>query len=131
MPSPQSGMRPQSAPHVPGAGGSQSSPHGEFTIPSPQRSPASSAQDAEQPSQSSTLPSSQASAPHTTPSPQPVTSVQSFEQPSQRSVLPSSHSSDGSTRPFPHDASRGGSSILTNRPRPRVPATAGSFEVHV
>ena len=53
--------------------GSHCSPQAAFTIPSPQRRPVSIVHVAEQPSQSSVLPSSHSSPPQTTPSPQPVT----------------------------------------------------------
>src|SRR5260221_3915298 len=119
------------ASQCPGSGGSHFSPQALSSMPSPQRSPASSAQLAEQPSQSVVLPSSHCSAPQTTPSPQPVTRVQVLLQASQVSVLPSSHSSPGSTTPLPHTAVCAGSSILTNLPRPCPSFTAGSSEVQV
>src|SRR5262245_46436407 len=107
------------------------SPQAASTIPSPQRSPCSIMHVAEQPSQLVVLPSSHCSVPHTTPSPQPVIRVHALLQPSQLFVLPSSHSSPGSTMPSPQTASFGGSSILTNLPRPSPSFTAGSSDVHV
>src|SRR5215470_13681646 len=86
---------------MPGAGGSHSSPHAAFTLPSPHWMPDSMAHADEHPSQSSVLPSSHSSVPHMTPSPQPVTSVQPLLQLSQSFVLPSSHASPGSTVPSP------------------------------
>ena len=100
-------------------------------IPSPQRSPVSSVQVDEQPSQLTVLPSSHCSVPHTMPSPQPVTSVQALLQPSQSSVLPSSHSSPASTMPLPQTAVFGGSSILMNLPRPFPSFTSGSSDLQV
>src|SRR5262245_65128708 len=74
---------------------------------------------AEQPSHESRLPSSQASSPHTTPSPQPVTGVQSFVHASQSSSLPSSQASPGSTMPSPQSGTRPQSA-------PHVPRAGGS-----
>src|SRR5207247_8709153 len=119
-------MRWHWASHPGATGGSHSSPHIVFTIPSPQRSPLSSVQVDEQPSQLTVLPSSHCSVPHTMPSPQPVTSVQPLLQPSQLSVLPSSHSSPASTLPLPPTAVFGGSSTLLNLPRPFPSSTSGS-----
>src|SRR6058998_3017946 len=124
-------MRWHCASQRPGRGGSHCSPHAVFRTPSPQRSPVSVVHVDEQPSQLSVLPSSHCSAPQTTPSPQPVTSVQALLQRSQSLALPSSHSSPGSTLPLPQTASRGGSSILTNLPRPCPSFTAGSSDVQV
>src|SRR5215813_3073646 len=124
-------MRWQSASQRPGTGGSHCSPHAVSTIPSPQRSPVSIMQVAEQPSQLVVLPSSHCSVPHTTPSPQPVTSVQALLQPSQLFVLPSSHSSPGSTMPLPQTAVLGGSSSLMNFPRPFPSLTSGSSDLQV
>ena len=124
-------MRWHWASHPGATGGSHSSPHIVFTIPSPQRSPLSSVQVDEQPSQLTVLPSSHCSVPHTTPSPQPVTSVQVLLQPSQSSVLPSSHSSPASTMPLPQTAVFGGSSILMNLPRPFPSFTSGSSDLQV
>src|SRR5690606_5435394 len=73
---------------------------------------------AEQPSNGRVLPSSQASAPSTTPSPQtvaahtlgapshllPSSTRQRSEQPSPGSTLPSSHCSEGATTPSPQRA---------------------------
>src|SRR5258708_1393296 len=103
-----------------------SAPH---TTPSPQ--PVTTVQAFLQPSQLVVLPSSHCSAPQTTPSPQPVTSVQALLQPSQLFVLPSSHSSPGSTIPLPQTAFFGGSSILTNFPRPIPSLTSGSSDLQV
>src|SRR5438094_2708170 len=124
-------MRWHWASHRPERGGSHSSPHIVFTLPSPQRSPVSIVQLAEQPSQLTVLPSSHCSVPHTMPSPQPVTSVQLLLQPSQLSVLPSSHSSPASTLPLPQTAVFGGSSILMNLPRPFPSFTSGSSDLQV
>src|SRR5262249_47327584 len=130
-PFPQPTLRVQVVLHVPGAGGSHSSPHGAFRIPSPQRRPVSSVHAAEQPSQSWPLPSSHCSSPQTTPSPQPVTTVHRLLQPLQSSVSPSSHSSPASRWPLPQTASGGGSSTFTNFPRPASSGPSGSFDVQV
>src|SRR6266446_4701315 len=124
-------MRRHWASHRPATGGSHSSPHVVFMIPSPQRSPVSSVQVDEQPSQLTVLPSSHGSAPHTMRPRQPVTRVQALLQPSQSSVLPSSHSSPASTMPLPQMAVFGGSSILMNLPRPFPSFTSGSSDLHV
>src|SRR5437868_935137 len=115
---------------MPAAGGSHCSPQAPLVMPSPHSTPLSTAQAAEQPSQSVSLPSSHCSAPQRTPSPQPVTTVHAVLQASQSTALPSSHSSPASTIPSPHTAAVGGSSILTNFPRPTPSFTAGSSEVH-
>src|SRR5262245_64850824 len=112
-------------------GGSHCSPHAVSTTTLLRTNPGSMVHVAYQPSQLVVLPSSHCSVPHTTPSPQPVTSVQALLQPSQLFVLPSSHSSPASTIPLPQTASFGGSSILTNLPRPSPSFTAGSSDVHV
>src|SRR5262249_43466904 len=93
MPSPHAGMRWHVVSHRPGTGGSHSSPHVVFTSPSPQRSPVSTRQPEEQPSQSARLPSSHSSVPQTAPSPQPVSMRQCALHPSQSVTFPSSHSS--------------------------------------
>src|SRR2546426_9242351 len=124
-------MRWHCASQRPATGGSHCSPHAAFTIPSPHRSPVSIVHVDEQPSQLIVSPSSHCSAPQMTPSPQPVTSVQLLLQLSQLFVFPSSHSSPGSTTPLPQTAVFGGSSILTNLPRPSPSFVAGSSEVQV
>src|SRR5439155_20001341 len=128
---PQDGVRMHCLSQRPELGGSHCSPQAAFMIPSPQRSPVSSVHLEEHPSQSVVLPSSHASAPQTTPSPQPVTSVQRLLHASQSVALPSSHSSPASTMPSPQTAFSGGSSILTNFPRPSPSFTSGSSEVQV
>jgi len=84
-----------------GPGGSHSSPHAAFTLPSPQAAPTSTVHDGEQPSHETALPSSHASAPQRTPSPHPVSSVHAAEQPSQSVELPSSHCSPSCATPSP------------------------------
>src|SRR5262249_4761670 len=131
VPSPQYGMRWHCASQRSAVGGSHCSPQAEFAIPSPQRRPLSLTQADEQPSQSVVWRSSTCSAPQRTPSPPPVPGMQVFLQASQSSLLPSSPSSPASTTPFPHTDVFGGSSILTNLPRPSPSFTSGSSEVQV